>query len=165
MARKVSEAMRRPIRIAVLIESRTPVGSDSGSVMTTNELPGERLTVPSSLASPNIMIAECGMPSAQVWAAIIDEVVSDGEVSRLNVETWLRSSQLIGRGSDGALIVGAPHVLAQRRIESRFRAPLMSAVEAVLGIERRLEIVVARDWLAEHALIGSATGLDEIEVA
>jgi len=166
VARKISEAMRRPIRIAVLIESQTSVVPGGDSVSVPAIVPsGDRVARPSGLENPNFMIAECGMPSAQVWAAIIDEIVSDGEVSRLNVETWLRSSQLIGRGSDGALIVGAPHVLAQRRIESRFRSPLVAAVEAVLGSQLRLEIVVARDWLAEHAVLGGVSGMNEIGAA
>jgi hypothetical protein len=76
-------------------------------------------------------------------------------VSAANVDAWLRSTRLIGRGADGRLIVGAVHGLAQRRIVSRFATPLRAAASAILGAPVELEIVVQRDWLLAN--MGAAT--------
>jgi hypothetical protein len=96
---------------------------------------------------PSFIVPECGLPSAQVWAAVLDEVAATGEVSQANIDAWLRSTRLIGRGADGTLIVGAMHGLAQRRVAARFAAPLRSAAATILGVEAPLEVVVSRDWL------------------
>jgi hypothetical protein len=153
IARKVSEAMRRPVRIAVLVtqpsdgaRSETPAPTRSGNG--TKRSRAALLDMPDADPEiPSFIVAECGLPSAQVWAAVIDEVAAAGEVSTANVDAWLRSTRLIGRGADGGLIVGAVHGLAQRRIASRFATSLQSAAAAILGTEVPMEIVVSRDWL------------------
>jgi hypothetical protein len=152
VARKLGEAMRRPVRIAVLVAPTPPDGERTEA--TTGpavELPlGAPLfggTFDREPEIPSFIVAECGLPSPQVWAAVLDEVAATGDVSVANVDAWLRSTRLIGRGADGSLIVGAVHGLAQRRIASRFAGPLRAAATAILGGEFPLEIVVMRDWL------------------
>ena len=167
VARKVSEAMRRPVRIAVSVpvgvSSRPDVREEKVQSLTTTVKIGQFDHV--EMGTPNFIVTECGLPNAQVWAAVIDEIVATGEVSRLNVETWLRSSRLLGRGAGGSLIVGAVHLLAQRRIVERFLYALSAAVAAVLGAECKLEIVVAKEWQSEHANPPVDGGLEEIGAA
>ena len=92
-------------------------------------------------------MAECGLPSPQVWAAVLDEIAAAGSVSAANIDAWLRTTRLIGRTAEGGLVIGAAHGLAQRRIADRFARPLRAAVAAVLGREAPLEIVVTHNWL------------------
>jgi hypothetical protein len=106
-------------------------------------------------AVPAFILPECGLPSSQVWEAIVDEVAAAGEVSQANVDSWLRSTRLIGRGPGGSLIVGAAHSLARRRIESRFADAVAQAVEAVLGTGLSLEFVIANEWLAARSTVAA----------
>jgi hypothetical protein len=98
---------------------------------------------------PSFLVLDCGLPSGQVWAAVLDEIAHAGAVSRANLDTWLRQTALIGRGDNGSLIIGVPHALAQQRITTRLLSPLQAAVRAVVGTVPGIEIVVARDWLRE----------------
>jgi hypothetical protein len=79
-------------------------------------------------------------------------VERNGGVGRAEFETWLRGTSLIGRGGDrGAgspFVVGVPHALARRRVESRFLPTLRQAVALVVGAPLEIEIVVTRRWLA-----------------
>jgi len=89
------------------------------------------------------MVEECGMPSAAVWAAVLDEMVANHRVSRADHDSWLRTTRLAGRGPNGELIVIAPNALAQRRILSRLTRPLNAAVASVIGRETALDIRIA----------------------
>jgi hypothetical protein len=154
VGRKLGEAMRRPVRIAVTAPPDQPAARD-------RERPAERVTAKTpkrrapvapddELPDPVFMVAECGLPSGQVWAAVLDEVAAAGTIPPAEAELWLRATRLLGRGEDGRLIVGAMHTLAQRRIATRFATPLGSAVAAVLGRSVLIDVVVARDWLLAH---------------
>jgi hypothetical protein len=99
------------------------------------------------VVTPSFVVAECGLPSGQVWAAVLEEVVANGSVGRANFDAWLRTTALIGRGEGGSLVVGVPHALAQRRIAARFVSPLRAAAAAIIGVDLPLDVVVARDWL------------------
>jgi len=89
------------------------------------------------------IVAECGIPSGQVWAAVLDEIIANHQVSRADRDAWLRSTRLVGRGPAGELIVIAPSALAQKRIASRLKAPLRAAVATVIGRELEIEVRVA----------------------
>jgi hypothetical protein len=147
--RKLSEAMRRPVRLAV----QTP---ELPSPLTARVEPtpvvsaGE--SVEDAVLPAPFLVAECGLPSGHVWAAVLDELLDRGEVSRANVDAWLRATVLLGRDPRGALIVGAPHLLAQRRILSRFLPALREAAQAVIGAALPIEVVVIADWLRTGAL-------------
>jgi len=149
IARKLSEAMRRPVRLAVLV----PVEEGQTGRRTDGQTDGEGSAVlefdreDEEPATPLFLVAECGLPSGQVWAAVLEEVATSGAVGHANFDAWLRTTALIGRGEDGSLVVGVPHALAQRRIAARFVAPLRAAAAAIIGADLPLDVVVARDWL------------------
>jgi hypothetical protein len=147
VSRKLSEAMRRPIRLAVLIAE--PAEGDAHATEPEHvDAPAEEVDAVAQPAS--FMVVECGLPSGQVWAAVLDEALQSGEISRANFDAWLRPTNLLGRGDDGAFIVGAPHALAKRRVASRFLPVLQQAVAAVVGEMIPVEIVVSRDWLRDQ---------------
>lgn len=106
---------------------------------------------PSELAAPAsepvlnevFMIEECGLPSVQVWAAVLDEIVARQNVARSERDNWLRPARLGGRGADGELIVIAPSALAQKWINGRLRRPLKAAVAAIIGREIEINVRVA----------------------
>jgi hypothetical protein len=147
VARKLSEAMRRPVRLAVL--TAEPAESDTSAM---KPLPVDSPTEEvDAVAQPaSFMVVECGLPSGQVWAAVLDEVLQSGEISRANFDAWLRPTTLLGRGDDGAFIVAAPPALAKRRVASRFLPVLQQAMTAVVGEMIPIEIVVSRDWLRDQ---------------
>jgi hypothetical protein len=98
--------------------------------------------VPQSPApAPLFTIEEVGLSNRQVWAATLAELVQRGDVSRADVETWLRPSGLIGR--DGAtLLVGTPNAVARDRIVSRLLPALCEALAATIGLAVAIEVVV-----------------------
>jgi len=103
---------------------------------------------PEEAAPPGFVVAECGLPSGQVWPAVLEEARTRGKVSATDYAAWLRATALLGRdAATGGLIVGVSHALAQRRVATRFLAPLRAAVAAVVGADLPLTIVVTRDWL------------------
>jgi hypothetical protein len=163
VARKLGEAMRRPVRIAAIVSaeqaaaSSRPQAAKTTARATRSDEPVRSRTAESTReperepAEPSFIVSEVGLPNAQVWAAVLDEVARAGAVSPANVDIWLRTTRLLGRGEGGRLIVGAAHPIAQQRIATRFAAPLQAAVAAVLGAAVPLDIVVAREWLLAHA--------------
>ena len=81
--------------------------------------------IPAALA-PLFTIEEVGLSNRQVWAATLAELARRGDVSRADLETWLRPAGLIGR--DGAtLLVGAPNAVARDRIASASCLPCEGA--------------------------------------
>jgi hypothetical protein len=160
IARKLSEAMRRPVRLAVLTSEQGDRGTGGQGDRSPSSCPPVPLSPPSSdredeePAIPVFVVAECGLPSGQVWAAVLEEVAANGGVGRANFDAWLRTTALIGRGDDDSLVIGVPHALAQRRIAARFLAPLRAAAAAIIGAELPAEVVIARDWLRTHRDIG-----------
>jgi hypothetical protein len=86
-------------------------------------------------------IEEIGLSNRQVWAATLAELARRGDVSRADVETWLRPSGLIGR--DGATLrVGTPNAVARDRIVSRLLPALREALAATIGVTVEIEVVV-----------------------
>jgi hypothetical protein len=102
--------------------------------------PREDNAPPQALA-PLFTIEEVGLSNRQVWAATMAELARRGDVSRADVETWLRPAGLIGR--DGAtLLVGAPNAVARDRIASRLLPALREALAATIGLSVAVEVVV-----------------------
>jgi hypothetical protein len=161
VARKLGEAMRRPIRLAMIAPNVDEASNDEptereATVATERNVSEDEVTIPSFL------VPECGLPSGQVWAAVLDEIAHGGTVSRANLDTWLRQTALIGRAENGALIIGVPHALAQQRITTRLLSPLQAAVRSVVGTVPGIEVVVARDWLrAKHLPVSPRIEGDE----
>jgi hypothetical protein len=145
--RALGEAMRRPIRLAIIEpDSAETVDDEQPDMPEIEEIPAR--SEPEEQAS--FLIPECGMTSDQVWTAMLAELSTNGEIPPANVSAWLRPARLIGRSADGSLILGAPHTLAQRRIETRFHQPVEDAAARVIGMPVRVEAVVASTWLAAN---------------
>jgi hypothetical protein len=142
--RRLSDAMDRPVRIEVVIEGR-----DAPAAIEQDE----DLEPPQAIAAgAAFIVRECGLPSGQVWAAVLDDLQQRGEIGRANFESWLRITSLLGRGADGSLVVGVPHALARKRIVARFIPAIEAAVFDIVGVELPVEIVVTRDWLSRESI-------------
>jgi hypothetical protein len=159
ISRKLGEAMRRPVRIAVItpVSDQSPdVSSEAVGVGKTSNQHAltranqEQVPPDVALRAQDFVIQECGVPSRQVWATILAELATRGGISRANVDTWLRPVGIIGRGEADALIIGAPTKLAQRRIAARFLPDLRAAVSAVIAASLNIEVVHTPDWLRDH---------------
>ncbi|MDQ3694776.1 MAG: hypothetical protein M3464_14295, partial [Chloroflexota bacterium] len=156
--RRLSAAMRRPIRLAVITpddERSLPPIAPARSPRrgrVAEAAPANRDD--SDLTPPGFVVAECGLWSGQVWAAVLTELERHEAVGRADFEAWLRSTLLLGRAGDGGpgapLVVGVPHALAQRRVSSRYQSIIAGALSRVAGAPLDIEIVVARAWLAQH---------------
>ncbi len=157
IARKLGEAMRRPIRLAVqTVVSPTKASARPAAGSEANSSVAEEVSAEEVTPEP-FVVAECGLLSSQVWAAVLEEVAMRGSVGRADFEAWLRTTTLLGRGEDGSLIVGVPHLVAQRRVTGRYLPALRAAAAAVIGEECPIEVVVARDWLLERVAAGRVT--------
>ena len=89
-------------------------------------------------------IEEIGLSNRQVWAAALGELARRGEVSRAEVESWLRPAALIGR--DGpTLILGVPNAVSRDRIETRLLPAVRDALSATIGSPVGISVVVAPD--------------------
>jgi chromosomal replication initiation ATPase DnaA len=146
--RALSEAMRRPVRIAVIApdeqqEADVPV---IAPVQIAVEHDRERGRHDGSGDPPAIFeVAGSGMTSEQVWAAALDELAASGEIPAANLAAWIRPARLIAERPGGVLVIGAPHAPARRRIASHFVLPIEAALSRVLGQDVRIEVVVGVD--------------------
>lgn len=98
--------------------------------------------------TPLFHVEEAGLSSRHLWAAVLADLERSGAVTRADLETWLRGTELIGRGAAGALVVGTANVLARRRVEGRYLPFLREAVARVVGVDLPVEVRVTREWLA-----------------
>jgi chromosomal replication initiation ATPase DnaA len=90
---------------------------------------------------PAFTVEEVGLSNRQVWAAVLAELARRGDLSRADLETWLRPAALIGRDGD-TLLVGAPNAVARDRIATRLLPALRDAISATIGIRLGIEVVV-----------------------
>jgi hypothetical protein len=164
--RKLSVALRRPVRIAVTVagpDDPDPEPVPENPSPRSPRKPGTRRTAPvggppaAPRAIPYFMVAECGMSSTQVWTSVLDDLRGSGAIPKAEVDTWLRDSELIGRdpGND-AFIVGVPHALAERRA-ARFLSQIESAAMQIVGFDCEIQIVRTQTWLAARE---EATGTE-----
>jgi len=110
-----------------------------------------RVADPAATAEPvNFLIAEVGLSSRQVWAAVMDELARRGSVSRADLETWLRPASLIGR-DDETLLIGAPNAVARDRINTRLLSALREAIVATIGVDVEIAVVSGNDWEERRA--------------
>ena len=110
-----------------------------------------RMAEPAMIAEPvNFPIVEVGLSSRQVWAAVLDEVAQRGNVSRADLETWLRPASLIGREGE-TLLIGAPNAVARDRIATRLLPALREAITATLGVAVEIAVVSGNDWPEQRA--------------
>jgi hypothetical protein len=100
----------------------------------------DNVNPPRALA-PLFPIEEVGLSNRQVWAAALGELARRGDVSRADVETWLRPAALIGRDGE-TLLLGAPNAVARDRIATRLMPALRQAIAATIGVTVGIEVVV-----------------------
>jgi hypothetical protein len=147
--RALSEAMRRPVRIAVIApdEQRDADVPVIAPVHIAVEHDRERGPHDRSGGPPPAIfeVAGSGMTSEQVWAAALDELAASGEIPAANLAAWIRPTRLIAERPGGVLVIGAPHAPARRRIASHFVLPIEAALSRVLGQDVRIEVVVGVD--------------------
>jgi hypothetical protein len=99
------------------------------------------VVAPSRAPAPLFTIEEVGLSNRQVWAATLGELVRRGDVSRAELETWLRPATLIGRNGE-TLLLGAPNAVARDRIATRLLPALRQAIAATIGVAVEVEVVV-----------------------
>lgn len=159
--RKLSVALRRPVRIAIVTGG--PDDPDPDAVKTPVRKKARTRPVPVGAPPPmprtipSFMVRECGMSSAQVWMSVLDDLRGSGAIPKAEVDTWLRDSVLLGRDEEtDAFIVGVPHALAERRAV-RFLTPIETTTMQIVGFDCEIRIVRTQTWLAAQ---DDATGTE-----
>jgi len=158
--RKLGIVLRRPVRIRVTVAApegpEDPDPAPTPPRRTMAKAPARIAPPPVPRTVPVFMVPECGMTNDQIWSAVLDDLHASGAIPRAEVDTWLRDSALIGRGEGGALVIGVPHALAERRA-MRFLPAIAQATLHIVGIDCELEVVRTQTWLAAQ---DAATGTD-----
>jgi hypothetical protein len=78
-------------------------------------------------------VAEAGIGSVQLWAAVVDLVARDGSVRPAEIHDYLKPAVLLERTGESSLRLGVPHELARQRIEHRWRGKLEDALARLIG--------------------------------
>ena len=159
ISRKLGVVLRRPVRVRVLSPNDPdgnravhPRGSDVAS-RTRPQGTGVRGGMRQGQV-PVFTLPECRMTNTQVWMSVLDELRGSGAVPKPEIESWLRDSVLVGRDEDGALIVGVPHALAERRA-ARFLPAIETATMQIVGFDCAIRFVRTATWLADQARTGT----------
>jgi len=131
--KRVREIVRRWLRDGLPAEL---TGSDeSGSTPIESLAPV--VTVDRDETDPGEMrpfwVAEAGIGSAQLWAAVIDLIAQQGAARPAEIHDYLKPAVLVERTGPAALRLGVPHELARQRIERRWRTALEDALAQLLG--------------------------------
>ncbi|HEV2528527.1 MAG TPA: hypothetical protein VGT61_08780 [Thermomicrobiales bacterium] len=119
-----------------------------------------RDTVP---AAGPFIVTECGLPSTQVWAAILTELSFGTEIPRADLDGAIRTAELVGRDGN-TLIIGAHSAVTQRRA-SRYLPVLARAATVIIGRTVRVEIVDGPAWLARNPERGLGADTSEARAA
>lgn len=115
-------------------------------------------------AIPVFTVERCGLTNRQLWSMALNDLRADGVIPAADIDAWLRDAALLAMedgnavdmaadGRDGAVtfLLGVPHVLAQRRVEARFRPAIAATLAMLLGDEAAdvgLEVMIIREWHA-----------------
>lgn len=75
----------------------------------------------------------------QVWQAALDDL--QGQVSRANFETWLRSTTLINLDRDNA-VIAAPNTFAVEQLRSKFDRQISDAISTLINRHVAVDFVV-----------------------
>ena len=90
---------------------------------------------------PSFVIKEVGLSNRQVWAATLGELARGNDVSRGDLETWLRPAALIGRDGE-TLVIGAPNAVSRDRIATRLLPAVRDAIGATIGTPVGVAVIV-----------------------
>ncbi len=75
----------------------------------------------------------------QVWQAALDDL--QGQVSRANFETWLRSTSLIDLDRENA-VIAAPNTFAVEQLRSKFDRQISDAISTLINRQVDVDYVV-----------------------
>lgn len=112
---------------------QTLLGTETTSEMTQSNGPPPYKNEP-------FIIAELGLPSAQVWHAILDELARAGAIPSHEIATWLRPTVLAGRDQQ-TLLLRPPSAVAGERITRRWLPELRCAIAATTGATFDVRVV------------------------
>jgi hypothetical protein len=90
---------------------------------------------------PSFVIEEVGLTNRQVWAATLGELGRRDDISRGDVDSWLRPAALIGRDGE-TLVIGAPNAVSRDRIATRLLPVVREAIGATIGVKIAVAVVV-----------------------
>jgi hypothetical protein len=145
--KRVREIVRRWLRDGLPAEV---AGSDERR-STPIENPAPVEAIDRNEIAPNevrpFWVAEAGIGSAQLWAAVIDLIAQQGALRPAEIHDYLKPAVLVERIGPAALRLGVPHELARQRIERRWRTALEDALAQLLG---------GPQWELEIDVIGEA---------
>jgi len=126
--------------------ARQPVTSVTGASHRSPVAPVETAGPPEPFT-----IEELGKSSRVIWNAALRILRDSPDFGRAGAGTWLRDAHLIGRGDDGAMIVGVGNALALRRLAGRYPGTIRAALREVTGLDVPVEIVDYREWRDDDA--------------
>ena len=118
-------------------ESQDGENRDDQALSDPSSSPSYRLAV-----LPSFVIDEVGLSNRQVWAATLGELARRNDVSRGDLEAWLRPAALIGRDGE-TLLIGAPNAVSRDRIASRLLPAVRDAIGTTIGMPVGVAVVVA----------------------
>jgi Helix-turn-helix domain len=93
--------------------------------------------------SPSFVIEEVGLSNRQVWTATLGELARRNDVSRGDLEAWLRPAALIGRDGE-TLVIGAPNAVSRDRIVTRLLPAVREAIGATIGAPVGVAVVIEK---------------------
>ncbi|MGD9857350.1 MAG: hypothetical protein AB7U20_20600 [Planctomycetaceae bacterium] len=138
IVRKLGEAMRRPVGMKIVAAGKAGAArSDVAPVKSPRQ------------GVPGFPVAEIGLTSVQLWAAVLEEMERDAQIEKTEISRWLRPAALIDRLEQGAFIIGAPSEMAAKRIAGRYGHGIARAMTSLLGGPCELSVVVASEWPPE----------------
>ena len=80
-------------------------------------------------------IAEAGIGSAQLWAAVVELMSQRGLARPAEIHDYLKPAVLVERTGPASLRLGVAHELARQCIERRWRSSLEDVLGHLLGGE------------------------------
>ncbi|MGC4105270.1 MAG: hypothetical protein QM753_02795 [Thermomicrobiales bacterium] len=167
IGRALRAQLRRPVRLAtVLAESDAPdtiVEVEPLAVSTGEAAPRAkraRLARPEPVtlgAIPVFTVERCGLTNRQLWAMALNDLREQGVIPGADIDAWLHDAAVLSlddRDDAVSILLGVPHVLAQRRVEARFRSAIAGTLAMLLGDESlavSLDVTIIRDWHARQS--------------
>ncbi|MGC4192033.1 MAG: hypothetical protein QM589_12850 [Thermomicrobiales bacterium] len=162
LERALRSQLRRPVRLATVLAgtaddamSSAPAGCSPESRVRRD---GPSRPEPVTLGViPVFMIDRCGLTNRQLWSMVLHDLRERGAIPAADIDAWLRDAALLAADdSDGMVtfLLGVPHVLAQRRVEARFRSAIAGALATLLGDEALdvgIDVTLLREWHARES--------------
>lgn len=147
IARKLSKAMRRSIRVEFTVrDEQETVLDDAPAPQPEIEAPPPPPVAPEPpgmMTSPRFVLPG-GLTNLQAWAVAQEELQQ--VLSPANYESWIRPATLIGIDEAGVLILGAPNGFAQRRLQALV-PQIEPVLSAIIGQPVTVRAVIAHEWL------------------